>query len=250
MFLQRNFPEFVLEEFRLSSIPNRLTKANVEWLEGEEAVVVLAQEAMVQAQKVDSYVTTAAARWRKKYQFAAAGGWATTGCNLDGTPAHIYYFKPKEPRKRSQGFGGNTQKTKVIKYETPALCPAPPILPWVDAQTAQAIYRRYNLKPLPGEFFWQTIQRSNVEIAITEGFKKALSLLAQGIPAIAIRGITQWRTPKTDDLHPIIAQLATAGRRVYIVFDQDEKAKTQAAVRNQAIKLGHALVGCQCKPLV
>jgi hypothetical protein len=233
--------EGVLQEFRKSAIPDRLALANVAWIEGEVAVEVLAEVAISAVQKSQSFVGNPARRILDRYEFAAAGGWIAYGTTLDGQPGQVAYFKPSTPRV---GF----EKRKPIKYETPEGLEASPILPWVDSDTAQQIYTRYNVTPREGETFWQAVQRCCLPISITEGLKKALALIAQDVPAIAIRGITQWRIKGTNELHPEIAQFATLGRIVHIVFDQDEKASTQKAVREQALKLGAALDKARCKP--
>ncbi|MGK7932385.1 MAG: DUF3854 domain-containing protein, partial [Microcystaceae cyanobacterium] len=84
------------------------------------------------------------------------------------------------------------------------------------------------------KLFWKWV-KENVEIAIAvvEGSKKAGALLSQGIAAISIPGI--WNgSPKDIDgkptLLPQLQYLATPGREIVIVFDQDEKLKTQASV--------------------
>jgi Domain of unknown function (DUF3854) len=224
----------VLEEFQKSAIYDRLTLANITYINGEAAIEALTEAAISQVQKTTSYVTKPAQGFIDRYDFARAGGWLTYGTTLDGLPGQVAYFKPDKPRI-------DFENHKAIKYETPAKTEALPILPWVDNETVQAIYDRYNLTPQEGETFWQVIHRTNVPISITEGLKKALALIAHGIPAIAIRGITQWHKKGTNELHTAIADFATLGRRVYILFDQDEKARTQADVRIQTLKLTEAL---------
>jgi Domain of unknown function (DUF3854) len=232
----------VLQEFRKSAIPDRLTLLNVTWIEGDDAVEVLAEGAIAAVQKSQSFVGIQAQGILVRYEFAKAGGWLSYGCTIDGERGPVAYFKPRCPRPSPDKIG------KFIKYETPQGAEACPILPWVDDETAQAIYQRYGVSLSTGGTFWQMVQRHNLPIAIAEGLKKALALIAHGIPAIAIRGITQWRTKGTNELHPTIAQFATPGRTVHIVFDQDEKASTQKAVREQALKLGAALDKARCKP--
>lgn len=245
----KHLPASVLAEFRQSAVPDRLTFVNVSWVDGEEAVLLLAEEAMHQAQKVTTYITKAAASVLDRYKFAAAGGWVSYGTCLTYEYLPVAHFKPSRPRKSVEPRGfGKPDKVKVIKYETPAKCPALPILPYVDEESAQIIYTRYNFEPLEGESFWEAVQRTDTPIAITEGLKKALAVIAHGIPAIAVRGRTQWRTTGTDELHSIIAQLAMPGRTVFIAFDQDEKLKTQIDTRKQATKLGIALAKYGCKP--
>lgn len=233
----------VLEEFRKSAIPDCLTLLNVAWIEGDSAVEVLAEGAIAATQKSQSFVGLQAKRILDRYEFAAAGGWIAYGTTLDGQPGQVAYFKPTTPR-----IDFEKRKPKPIKYETPQGAEASPILPWVDGETAQTIYGRYGVTPSEGETFWQVVQRCCLPIAIVEGLKKALAMIAHGVPAIAIRGIYQWRIKGTNELHPAIAQFATPGRTVYVVFDQDEKARTQKDVREQALKLGASLDKARCKP--
>ena len=240
-----------LPEFRLSAIPDRLTLANVRWIDGDEAIEILTETAIARCQTVTSYLTEPAKRIRDRYEFAAAGGWGTYGQTLNGDRGIVLYFKPDRPRESAtfNGFG-QAPKFKTVKYETPQGLEALPLLPYVDKETAQFIYDRYHVIPQLGETFWQVVRRCNLPIAITEGLKKALALIAQGVPTIAIRGITQWRVTGTDELHPSIADFATLGRTVTIVFDRDEKIKTQQNVRTQILKLGAALASAKCKPSV
>jgi hypothetical protein len=239
------------QEFRLSAIPDRLTLANVGWIDGQDAIQMLTEEAIAQCQKITSYVTETAKKILKRYEFAAAGGWVAQGVTLTGERGTVPYFKPDRPRQTTESKGfGQVAKIKTVKYETPQGMEAVPLLPCVDPETAQVIYDRYHAKPQAGESFWQVVKRCNIPIAITEGLKKAFALIAHGIPAIGIRGITQWRTKGTHELHPTIADFATPGRKVTIFFDQDEKIETQKNVRIQILKLGEALANGKCKASV
>jgi hypothetical protein len=233
-----------LSEFRESAIPDRLTLANVRWLEGQEAL-----KAFKPVDKTSPGHSFG--RWRddfkkwsrgKQGQTILKGGWLAVGCTIDGSPDRVPYFKPDSPRQSFEFRGfGEVPKLKAVKYETPQGMEALPILPWVDEQTAQEIYTRYGVTPLEGEFFWSVVWRCNLPIAITEGLKKALCLIAHGIPAIGLRGIYNWHPKGNFILHTAIAHFATKGRSISIIFDQDEKLVTQKATRNQALKLGAAL---------
>lgn len=231
-----------IEEFRSSAVPDRLTLANIQVTEGELAIEVLLESSLQKVQSNSIYVTAPAARMMARYQFLQKGAWYAYGCHLDSTRGDVVYMKPFAPRRTLEDG-----KTKTIKYETPPKCEALPILPCVDEQTAQDIFKRYRVKPLEGESFWQTVQRRNLPVGITEGLKKALAMTAHGLPTIALRGITCWHKKQSPELHEAIAHFATANRKVYIAFDQDEKPKTQRDVRIQTLKLGAALesVGCQ-----
>ncbi|XGV99744.1 MAG: plasmid replication protein, CyRepA1 family [Leptolyngbya sp. BL-A-14] len=227
--------ERILQEFRLSAIPDRLTLSNVRYIEGDEAVEILAEWAIAKCQNVTSYPTEPAKRILKRYDFARAGGWAAWGTTLNGEQGIVPIVKPREPRSDFQKIG------KTIKYETPAQAEALPILPYVDPETAALIYQRYGIEPIAGETFWQAVKRCNLPIAICEGLKKALACIAHGLPAIAVRGIAQWHKKGSDELHDVIATFATSKRPIAVIFDQDAKERTWRDVRLQRSKLAAAL---------
>lgn len=143
-------PKSFLDEFRESAIPDRLTLVNVQWVEGDEAIQILTEEKIAQSQRVTEYVTRATKRILDEYEFASLGGWVAYGCNLDGSAGSVPCFKPVDPRRKFENG-----KLKLVKYETPMGCPALPLQPYVDAETAQSIYEKYDVEPESGETFWQ-----------------------------------------------------------------------------------------------
>src|SRR5262245_22776417 len=68
------------------------------------------------------------------------------------------------------------------------------------------------------------LSNPNIEIAITEGEKKAACLTQHGIPAIAIGGVWSW-TNGDGDLHDEFSGVAFVDRSVLIVFDSDTWTK-------------------------
>ncbi|MFM7324762.1 MAG: DUF3854 domain-containing protein, partial [Nodosilinea sp.] len=122
------------------------------------------------------------------------------------------YVKPVSPRL-------DTTKGKPIKYETPPGLAALPLFP-----------------VLPGHD-WEGFDGA---IAITEGLKKALSLGGLGLPAVALRGVTQWHEKGSRELWPELAAVVS-GRLVYLAFDQDDKIKTRFNVSNQGLQLAQAI---------
>ncbi|MBD2066191.1 DUF3854 domain-containing protein [Leptolyngbya sp. FACHB-671] len=221
-------PEHVLEEFRGSAVSEALTFANVKHLSGDIAALEFGLP-LQPTKKSEQEVYTALSR----------GAWFAI-C------AEPSYAKPDNPRMSFE-----PKKLKAVKYETPSGTQALPLLPIVDAETAALVFSRYNAKPLEGEPFWDTVWRCNLPIAITEGLKKALSLLSQGVPAIALRGVSCWHPKGTaDKLHPQIEQFATNGRDFFIVYDQDEKPSTVKNVNLQIKKLGKQLQKRQCRVFV
>ncbi len=256
-----------MDEFQRSNIPDELTLANIEWASGDEAIAVAIGPATAAlGGHATQYATKPVQRLNAKYDFLKAGCWYTLGTTIDGREADVPCIKPTQPRpkvepvyknaRRSKviGFGGPIGKPdewrevrdehgqlKRVKYETPSGCPGLPMLAYVPEEFAQAIYEKFDVTPIEGETFWQVVQRCNITIAIVEGIKKALALIAQGIPAIAIRGIGMWHVKGSRKLHQEIAQFAIPGRRIYVCFDQDDKPKTVKDVRYQALALGFEL---------
>ena len=230
---QPSLQDWMLNDFRQSAIPDALTTANVQILTGDTALQVLLEDKIAQLQTVNSYVTLRVRRLLDVYDSLRDGLW----CTRQGIP----YAKPIHPRCDPHRLG------KSIKYETPPGAIAAPILPSVDRATAAQIYERYNLTPDANQSFWDVVEAQNIPVAITEGLKKALSLLAHGIPARAVRGITQWHLKGSLQLHAVIDRFATQGRRLFIVFDQDTKPKTMANVHRQVKKLGTVLAQHHCQ---
>ncbi|MDX2100841.1 MAG: DUF3854 domain-containing protein [Leptolyngbyaceae cyanobacterium bins.59] len=240
--------DWMLNDFRSSGIPDRLTLANAQWLGEKAALSALIEDQVDKMQKVTSYVTRGVAMLLKKYEFVEQGGWIAYGTTLNGATAETPIFKPQAPRKASKGFG--EQKEKLIKYETPPGSTAVPLLPFVDAETEANLYQKYKVTALEGETFWQVVHRCNLPIAITEGLKKALKLINEGIPAIALRGITCWHQKGILELHDPLKPFVTPDRKIHIIFDQDEKLATRAKVYQQILKLGTVLEKDGCKVTV
>ena len=139
--------EIFLPEFRQSAIPDRLSLANATWIEGDAAVQLLAEHAIAASQKGTSFAGVQARRLLDKYDFAADGGWLATGCNLDGSPATVPYFKPANPRQTTEFRGfGEAPKIKTVKYETPQGLAATPILPWVTLPEAIKIANKNGVR--------------------------------------------------------------------------------------------------------
>jgi len=216
-----------------------MTLLNAQWLDGDMAIEALCEDAIAKVQANTSYLTEPGKKIRNGCEFISSGCWTVYGTTLDGTPGTVAYIKPDAPRL-------DFERKKRIKYETPQSCPATPILPYVDEVCAERIFKRFKIVPLEGETFWQAILRSNCPVGIVEGLKKTLKVIEQGIPAIALRGFTQYCKKGTNDLHDAIDQFATRGRKVYIFFDEDAKTTTLEQAHKQRMKLGAALKSKGC----
>ncbi|MGB3310287.1 MAG: DUF3854 domain-containing protein [Nodosilinea sp.] len=204
-----------LQEFAESGIGSELALANAQWVEGDEAVEAFLGSTLAQRQRVSSYVTAGNAQLIQRYQFLEAGGWIAHGETLDGSPGEVPYFKPAKPR-------WDTGRNRPIKYETPPLAQALPLLPIMPGQS------------------WRDFLDTQQPVVVCEGLKKALAALEQGQAAIALRGITQWHPKGSFELCPALAQIAK-GRVVVIAFDQDDKLRTRADVARQTTLLATAI---------
>lgn len=124
-------------------------------------------------------------------------GWLTLPC-LGSSQ-----FKAYDPRTDGKG--------KLVKYESP-----------VDGGTGFSLPRHPD-KP----DYWQDVA-SNLDspIAITEGYKKALSIMVQGLPAVNIHGVTAWAEPDTQmsQIREELLKVIT-GHPVVLFYDMDFSVK-------------------------
>ena len=99
--------------------------------------------------------------------------------------------------------------------------------------------------------FWSWVKDTpSIPIILTEGEKKAGSLLSQGYAAISLPGIWGGRAKsESKELHPDLLPLAQPGRTFIILFDYDQKQSTREAVYKATLATGKAIeeAGCNCK---
>ncbi|OUC11531.1 MAG: hypothetical protein B0A82_27270 [Alkalinema sp. CACIAM 70d] len=183
---------------------------------------------------------------------ATPNQWAALFLNEDGS---CWQAKLYTPRK-------NLKKGTFQKYETPVGQGAQAFFPKIPKALWQPISDRYQV-PLPAEnqSFWDWIrQNSEIPIVITEGGKKALSLLSQGYVGIALYGVNGgYRTTETIGgeklplLHPILIPdlipFMESDRPVILAFDQDANGSTRSKVQKALSKFGLLLEkqGCRVK---
>lgn len=158
----------------------------------------------------------------KKVTHCEQGGWWCQGEGLWGQ------FKPDKPRRCHQ-------TGKPIKYEAPQRLEPTLYLLKVPSHIWGKIAERYKLLPSGSDFWHWVSDHPQIPISLTEGAKKAGSLLTSGYVAIALPGIwTGIRTPKDDQgnrtgdtrLIPALDRFASSGREFQFAFDQDAKPKT------------------------
>ena len=211
------------------------------------------------------------ADWLKRYAHTEHGGWWFSGVDvLTGEDSIWGTFKPNVPyryQEKPKGFDSTSKpKNKVIKYEHPPKAETEIFALKVPLHIWKAIANRYKV-PIPENIkvtpegraigFWNWVKdHPEIPVIITEGAKKAGSLLTAGYCAIALPGIYNgYRQPKDDrgkkiDFPFLIPQLevfAQKDREIIFCFDHDQKPKTVKNVRIAISKTGRLFAEKECR---
>jgi len=258
-----------LNEWLSSAVHPDIIRLNVESLGPGEAIERLTEnaiEAIGKDQKVPhsfQYATAPVAKILNRYKDMSDQGWWAGGIDvLTGQPLRWGCFKPDRPRICQD-------KGKPIKYEHPAKTPTEIFALKVSYAIGLKIAKKHGLE---GEYlarlgdnsldsedreFWQWVRENpSITLLITEGAKKAGSLLSAGYAAIALPGIYSGYRQLKDchgkaiDLPYLIPQLLPfcgGGREVVLFFDQDSNPKTVKNVRRAIEKTGKLLGYRGCK---
>jgi len=168
--------------------------------------------------------------WRTRESFQAA--------LLLNEDASCWQAKLSRPRM-------DPVKGKVRKYEAPKGNGSRTFLPALPEQIRQLITDRYGIEvPMTGSFWDWLASHPEIPIVITEGGKKALSLLSLGYVAIALYGVNGGYRKCSDGSRTLIADLdrfAVAKRPICLAFDQDEAAATRKRVNVALLRFGGLL---------
>lgn len=185
-----------------------------------------------------------------------SGGWFFKG--------HIgISAKPNSPRKDKDG--------KVIKYESPRGAGTVQLfVPRVSVRVADSIASNFGTsidrpEPLPPEAedvnFWYWLIKTGFPLIITEGAKKACSIVSGGYPAIALNGVWGWGSNVKDmfgevekdnsgksikALHPDLEPFLT-DREIVLALDIDEKSKTKNLVNAAKMRFRQEIEGIATK---
>ena len=215
-----------------SCVSPEIVRANVSWLEGDEAVEAIAGPALGQMTGHSlQYATSRVTQLLDRYNHLKEGGWWVDGLDPLNSWEKMEWgqFKPARPRHSFDN------PDKIIKYETP------------PKTAMRAIF-------LDGALDWRAVQENaEIPLLITEGAKKAGAALTQSYAAIALAGVNSgYRTkdalknPIEPYLIPDIAAMAQASRRVYLAFDQDDKPATVQKVSVALSRFGLLLKAQGC----
>ncbi|QFS50500.1 hypothetical protein GXM_07994 [Nostoc sphaeroides CCNUC1] len=164
-------------------------------------------------------------------------------------------YKPNRPRPKTVKKDGFTVAVegKFIKYEHPPSVDLSIFLLDVPGVIAQNIYSKAGVNPTDSDRlsgFWYCVWKHNIPITITEGAKKAASLLSHGHAAIGLPGISSgYRSPKNEwgkkigdsYLADELAVFATKSREIKICFDHETKPETKLNIQRDIWKTGSLL---------
>jgi hypothetical protein len=94
---------------------------------------------------------------------------------------------------------------------------------------------------LPPTLAPDTLTNPRVPLTLTEGCKKCLKAVQEGLPCVALAGVDAWRDRRTGKSQPIpdLDRIAWERRTAYIVYDSD--LATKPAVRWAEFRLGREL---------
>ncbi|NJR50656.1 MAG: DUF3854 domain-containing protein [Leptolyngbyaceae cyanobacterium CSU_1_3] len=101
------------------------------------------------------------------------------------------------------------------------------------------------------ESFWQWVEaHPEIDITLTEGGKKGLSLLSGGEVVIALYGVNGGYHKLLNDSRQLISDLARfcqSGRRITFAFDQDAERETRQRVDIAQGRMGRLLAKAGCE---
>jgi hypothetical protein len=235
--------------------------ANVRSLTGEQAFEFVTSKAYIKAAEAAKQYATADVR-KINYTYRDllnCSSWAVSGVDplANWEPMEWGQIKPDSPRHKADG--------STVKYEAPLGEQTRLFLPNVPLTIARLVIDRHNLtateekriqpaniQRLELEYlisenaFWPWfIKNPVIDLAITEGAKKAGAAFSAGFAAVSLPGVWNGRTARLKDeqgrvipnqpapkLRAELLALAQPGRRIFFAFDRDEKEKTQRSVWN------------------
>ena len=191
-----------------------------------------------------------------QYSHLEDGGW---WCNAGVDPRSFASLQPSQkPTQKLWGcYKPNNKREKLdnpgkfIKYEHPPKTGLSIFLLDVPMNIARQIYESAGVEPSISDRssgFWYCVWKHNVPVTLTEGAKKAASLLSQGEAAIGLPGIYAGYRSKdglgnqiVPVLHDELAVFATPNRDIKICFDYETRHKTKRNIDIATYRTGQLL---------
>jgi Domain of unknown function (DUF3854) len=234
------------QEFAASAIASDITNLNFRSFDGEnENAIDEAFTLLIEEPDHNNNGTLAGKSQNDLANVLRGGGWFFKG-------HRGICIKPNFPRKVKDENG----KEKDVKYESPRgegkLQLFIPRVSWaigrkIAAKAGSVIEAKYlermdtTANPSDEDCgFWEWVLTSDIPLIITEGVKKACSLISAGYPAIALNGVWGWGTNDRDmfgnverdergksvkTIHPDL-EIFLDGRELILAFDRDSNPDT------------------------
>ncbi|PPT05469.1 DNA primase [Geitlerinema sp. FC II] len=191
--------------------------------------------------KHDTELFFARVTWGCGYRIAKRHGYAS-----EYERRMVEAYRTRSPKQDAgEGFGKTAQKTAKPKVR-------PDLLYAIHALGLDASFLNTE-----NAGFWPWVHSvPDFPIVLTEGEKKAMSLLSHGYAAISAPGIYMFAASEEDEsyrkqfsLRPDLIPFAVKGRRFYIAFDEDKKLKTVLAVSHATERTSRLLEkqGCEVR---
>jgi hypothetical protein len=250
MFLSNELQQWFRDDLYGSGISKEVARLNFkpfgETLAGEEGALIDYLLYSPKLHRRQSSGCPVDASYINRYSNLNDGGWVHQPLDpLTGWESVSLWccIKPIAPRS-SDG--------KLIKYEHPPKEPTGVFYLNPGPEAWDKISQRYGVPK--GEYtnFWQWVKaHPNLPIYVTEGAKKAASLLSAGYVAIALPGVWNFADKdaltKVKSLKPALTAIGLAGRLFMIAFDYDAKPSSQEQVGAAANSLRILLKGAGAK---
>lgn len=248
-----------LQEWLASAVDEEIIHLNVKSLSGNSALEYLLYALPQNARRNDGRLRD---RYLRQYAHAERGGWWVSGLDPQNDWQSMEWgrFKPDEPRqqwdKETQAYA-----EKVVKYESPIKTPNRVTYLRIPLYVWELVANRYNV-PMPervvvteaGEAlgFWAwVVNHPQIPIILTEGEKKAASLLSLGFVAVGLPGIWNARVGKgeLEQLHPDLVPVAQKKRKFIVLFDYETKLSTRQDIYKATCRTGWVIQkqGCYCE---
>ena len=228
-----------LQDWSKSGVDQKLACLNIISVSGDNAYEKLLYGLDGSARRNDGRLRD---YYINKYKHLDYGGWWCSGIDvLTGKDSEWGCFKPDRPRTPHQ-------KNKPLKYEHPESVAAELFALRVTDEVWERIAERQGVEK-SGNSFWDWVRaNAQLPIVITEGAKKAGSLLCAGHIAIALPGINNGyrNNGVSPDLIPPLQHFCQRWREFVFAFDQDKAYKTRKNVTNAIVTMGRLFKESGC----
>ncbi|MUG98745.1 DUF3854 domain-containing protein [Scytonema sp. UIC 10036] len=240
-----------LHEWFASAVDEDIIRLNVKSLEGNSALEHLLYALPENARRNDRRLRD---KYLRQYDHVTKGGWWISGLDPlnNWEPMEWGRFKPDFAR---MGWDKEAQKPteKPVKYESPPKTPNRVTYLRVPLHIWEMVSKRYGV-PMPEQIvtteageaigFWAwVVSHPEIPIVLSEGEKKAASLLSLGFVAVGLPGIWGGRIGEREleRMHPDLIPVAQTGREFIILFDYETNPSTRKQVYKATTRTGWAI---------